>query len=299
MSVKLDGDKQVSLIVSRLAESRPGKGGVKVDGTWGSFAPMLAAHISGKLKRPILYVSPHIDDADLVNDDLCVFSGRQAETFAVWEGEGSSADATDEIGAQRLRVTLGLWQMQNEGVKEADVSGLMISTCVQALIQPVPNPQVVAEGGLGLRVNQTIEPGLVTGWLVDNDFERVDSVDVPGQFAQRGGIIDIYAPVTMESAGALSGKELREAEPVRVEFFGDSIESIRKIDLDTQRSSEQVEEVCVVGVSYDTSGSQTEQLVILLPVCMLVLCLIQKQIRLMACLLVISVTCQLVHMRCL
>lgn len=262
--MELDSDKKVSSILSRLAESRPGEGGIKVDGTWGSFAPMLAAHVSDKLKRPILYVSAHIDDADLVGDDLCVFSGRQAETFAVWEGEGSSTDATDEIGAQRLRVTLGLWQMRNEGT-EAKACGLMISTCVQALIQPVPNPQVVAEGGLSLRANQTIEPGLVTGWLVDNDFERVDSVDVPGQFAQRGGIIDIYAPVTMASAGALSGKELREAEPIRVEFFGDSIESIRKIDLDTQRSSDQVKEVCIVGVSYETTGLQTEQLVNLLP----------------------------------
>ena len=265
MSVKLDGDNQVSLVVSRLAASKGGEGAVKVDGTWGSFAPMLAAHVSCKLKRPIFYVSSHIDDADLVNDDLCLFGGGQAETFAVWEGEGDSSDATDEIGAQRLRVTLGLWQMQNDSVKASEASGLMISTCVQALIQPVPNPQVVAEGGLGLGVSQTIEPGLVTEWLVDNDFERVDSVDVPGQFAQRGGIIDIYAPVTMASAGALSGKELREAEPVRVEFFGDSIESIRKIDLDTQRSSEQVDEVCIVGVSGAPRGSQTEQLVNLLP----------------------------------
>ena len=225
----LGEDKVVRRIVSRLKEAEPQDEAVKVDGTWGSFAPMLAAHISRALKRPILYVNAQLDEADRTSDDLQVFTGRGAEIFPVWEGIENVADATDEIGSQRLRLALGLTQAEPE-----ELSQLIICAPIQALNQPVPSGEVLMEGGLSLDVKQTIEPELVTAWLSDNGFERVDSVDVPGQFARRGGIIDIFAPLTAESAGRISAVGGREAEPVRVEFFADMIESIRRIDLDTQ-----------------------------------------------------------------
>ncbi len=86
-SVDLGNDKVVRQIVSRLKETAPGAGPVKVDGTWGSFAPILAAHLRRELKRPILYVSAHIDDADNVADDLVVLHGRTPESFPVWAGQ--------------------------------------------------------------------------------------------------------------------------------------------------------------------------------------------------------------------
>ena len=71
--MNLGNDKTVAELISRLDVAR---GVVKVEGTWGSFAPMLAAHIRKKLHRPILYICPHIDDADNVGDDLQVFTGK-------------------------------------------------------------------------------------------------------------------------------------------------------------------------------------------------------------------------------
>jgi transcription-repair coupling factor (superfamily II helicase) len=221
---------------------------------------MLAAHISKALKRPILYVNAQLDEADRTSDDLQVFKGAGVEVFPVWEGIENVSDATDEIGAQRLRLALGLSQAEPD-----ELSQLIICAPVQALNQPVPGGQVLMEGGLSLQVKQTIEPELVVGWLSDNGFERVDSVDVPGQFARRGGIIDIFAPVTAESSGRIGAVGGQEAEPVRVEFFADMIESIRRIDLDTQRSTERIEGVCIVApVEYGGTG-ETELFVNLLP----------------------------------
>jgi len=180
--VDLGEDKIVCEIVSSLKEGRPQDGAVKVDGTWGAFAPILAAHISKTLKRPILYVNAQLDEADRTSDDLQVFRGRGAEVFPVWEGVENVADATDEIGAQRLRLSLGLAQAEAE-----ELSGLIICAPVQALNQPVAGGEVLMEAGLSLGVKQTIEPELVAAWLSDNGFERVDNVDVPGQFARRGG----------------------------------------------------------------------------------------------------------------
>ncbi|RKY06213.1 MAG: hypothetical protein DRP65_12035, partial [Planctomycetota bacterium] len=256
----LGEDKIVCEIISRLKEGRPQDGAVKVDGTWGSFAPMLAAHISKALKRPILYVNAHLDEADRTSDDLQVFRGKGVEVFPVWEGIENIADATDEIGAQRLRLALGLAQAEPE-----ELSGLIICAPVQAINQPVPSGQVLMKAGLGLQVKQTIEPELVVGWLTDNGFERVDSVDLPGQFARRGGIIDIFAPVTTDSACRIGAVGGQEAEPVRVEFFADMIDSIRKIDLDTQRSTERIEGVCIVAPAEYGRKGETELFVNLLP----------------------------------
>jgi len=98
----LSRDKVVSQVVSRLG--RAGQGAVKVEGTWGSFARLLAAHVSKTLNRPILYICPHIDDADRAFDDLRTFGASRVEPLAAWEGEEELADATDETRAERLRI---------------------------------------------------------------------------------------------------------------------------------------------------------------------------------------------------
>jgi transcription-repair coupling factor (superfamily II helicase) len=222
---------------------------------------MLVVHISKQLKRPILYVTPHIDDADDAYGDIEVFSSKPIENFPVWEGDRELSDATDEVSSQRLRVALALASAKSKG----SFSDLVITTSVQALNQPVPKPEMLEEGGLSIAVSQTIEPELVVGWLIDNGFERVDSVDVPGQFAHRGGIIDIFAAVTTESAAGFGSGSGQETSPVRVEFFGDSVESIRRIDLDTQRSSQQIDNVCIVASYGMHTLGETELLINLLP----------------------------------
>ena len=134
----------------------------------------------------------------------------------------------------------------------------MVATSVLAMCQPLPCPDSLDERSLKLSVNQVIEFELVVKWLADQSFERVDKVDMPGQFAQRGGIIDIYAPMLVRgnknSAGA-----------VRLEFFGDEIESIRPINLDSQRSTDHIESVSILPpIGYETIG-KTELFTNLLP----------------------------------
>ncbi|MBL7215740.1 MAG: transcription-repair coupling factor, partial [Phycisphaerae bacterium] len=257
----LSKDNTVNEILARLTDRGSADGPVNVDGTWGSYAPLLAAHIWNTLKRPVLYISPHIDDADNVADDLQVFAGLPVQTFPVWESPDEVTDATDEILAQRLRLSLWLFAQQQKEKSEP----FLISTCVQALNQPVAKPQLLAEQGLSLLVGQTIEPGLVVGWLTDHGFEHVDSVDVPGQFAHRGGIVDIFAPVCTFTSGKQTVSDITDIQPVRIEFFGDQIESIRQIDLDTQLSSETLSSVQMTAAQASLEPEGTELLLNLLP----------------------------------
>src|SRR5205823_14184392 len=61
-------------------------------------------------------------------------------------------------------------------------------------------------------------------WLVGSGYKRVDAVEYPGEFSRRGGICDVFPPDS--------------ADPVRLEFFGDELESIRTFAVASQRSLE-------------------------------------------------------------
>ncbi|MFA5292384.1 MAG: transcription-repair coupling factor [Phycisphaerae bacterium] len=248
---------------------------VKIAGTWGSFAPLLAGHIHQQLKKPILYISPHLDDSDDVVDDLMAFhpssssakasisceafgpdkvaankredyggqvSGRNIETLPGRAGE-ELIDATDEISSARARLVLkmALKQPPPQGWGLNNNQGI-ISTSIQALMQPVPRPEKLIEKGLALQKGQTVEMDKACQWLVDNGFEAVAQIDLPGQFVRRGGIIDIYTPVSAQSNQPIA---------IRVEFFGDEIESIRTIDLDSQRSSGHIDSITITSAILD------------------------------------------------
>jgi len=214
---------------------------IGVQGTWGSFAPLLVAHVSKHLKRPVLFIRAHIDDADKAMDDLLTFGVRDVRPLPAWEGEEDLADATDEIRATRLGMALEL--MSGKG-------RYVIPSPIQALCQPVPQATAITQGSLLLGVDQELAPSKLVAWLVDNGFESVDQIDLPGQFAHRGGIVDIFAPVV---AGLAAGKQAALA--LRIEFFGDMIESMRQIDLDTHRSTKQLRSLSVVSARAGTEAN--------------------------------------------
>ncbi len=292
--MELGQDRIVAEIISRLEAAR-GKGVVRVEGTWGSFARLLAAYISEKLGRPILYVCPHIDDADKAGDDLYTFSaalrsaaasgGQKIEPLAAWEGEEDLADATDEIRAERLKLVSRCSSLMAQGTEHRP--RFIIPASIQALCQPIPKPQALEKSSLRLQVERQVAPEQVVGWLVKNGFERVEKVDLPGQFARRGGIVDIYAPLISgktrlprrcaprndrmaddgrgTQSSPLSAGTSNGAEAVRVEFFGDTIESIREINLDTQLSSQQIESTNIISAVCGAAQEERELFVNILP----------------------------------
>jgi len=272
----LGREKIVAKIVSRLAQAD--NGAVKVEGTWGSFARLLAAYISEKLSRPILYICPHIDDADKAADDMQTFGCGSVDVLAAWEGEEELADATDETRAERLKLVSRISQPMSRDLRAVfgvDNNRLVITAPVQAICQPVPKPESLAKSSLHIEVDKTISPEVVVEWLVENSFERVEQIDLPGQFARRGGIIDIYAPLisgkislSADSATNTKGNDSTSqdgAEAIRVEFFGDSVESLRAIDLDTQRSTEQLGKLSIVSAICGAREEQKELFINTLP----------------------------------
>ena len=109
-------------------------------------------------------------------------------------------------------------------------------------MQSVPTPRALEAATKALHVGQSVDPDQLAGWLIDRQFERVDQVEEAGHFAMRGGILDIYSP------GIDS--------PIRIEFFGDQIESIRTFDLGTQRSVDSLKRIEISAIP--SGAAETE-----------------------------------------
>ncbi|NQV33930.1 MAG: transcription-repair coupling factor [Phycisphaeraceae bacterium] len=239
----LGRDQAIQTICSQIAQRTEETVGIQ--GTWGSFGPLLVSHLFKQVERPILFIRAHIEDAHKAVDDLLTFETASVDCLPAWEGEEEYADATDEIRAARLTLAIKLAGPQTRTV---------ICAPIQALCQPVPKIQTLTAGALTFQVDRDMDPHEAAQRLVDNGFEPVDRIDVPGQFARRGGILDIFAPVTAGYRGSS-----QEALALRVEFFGDTVESVRRINLDTHRSADDIHQIQIVSATAGT-GSQDNDL---------------------------------------
>ena len=110
----------------------------------------------------------------------------------------------------------------------------VIVASAQALLPRLASPESVLATSFDLKPGTEVDPHALAAILVDGGYERQDPVDEHGEFCLRGGILDVYP------AG--------EPTPIRVEFIGDSVESIRRFDPATQRSIETLDQFQIVPV---------------------------------------------------
>jgi transcription-repair coupling factor (superfamily II helicase) len=103
----------------------------------------------------------------------------------------------------------------------------LVLTTVNAALQRVVRPEVIAGASWSARPGARVSMDALADYLSRNGFSRTGTVVEPGDYAIRGGIVDIFAPGT--------------ALPVRLDLFGDTLESIRSFDPQTQRTTGQLQ----------------------------------------------------------
>lgn len=108
----------------------------------------------------------------------------------------------------------------------------LVVCSARALTQPVIPPKELAASLYEIQPGEEIDPSLLLEHLYDQGYEAVTEVEEPGQFSHRGGIVDLFPPTL--------------PRPVRVEFFGDEVESLRTFDQESQRSLNPLTS-CVIG----------------------------------------------------
>ncbi len=122
----------------------------------------------------------------------------------------------------------------------------VLLTSVNAVLQRVPAQNLLAKQSLAAAPGNVLPMAGIVGWLDLNGFNRTATVREAGDYAVRGGIIDLFAP----------GMD----EPVRLDFFGDALESIRSFDPESQRTTVELRALDLVPVSEFQLTSDTIRL---------------------------------------
>ena len=195
-----------------LAALKNGRSGT-IDGAWGSAASLAVAALARHSPGPVVAVLPHVGDVDDFAGDLATFADQAVETLPAWERPPRDAPPGDEILGRRLRLARRLLD---------DPPPPLIVTSIQAVLQPIPSPAALSRASKTLRVGESFPVEQLIAWLADRGMTRADVVEVAGEWSLRGGILDLFP--------------IDGTDPVRLEFFGDEIESIRPFDPETQRS---------------------------------------------------------------
>ncbi len=223
---RLTTDERTGKLLELLRRGKRASSG----GLWGSSASLLLSSLTASGLR-FLVVTPSAEMADDFADDISLFLDEPADLFPSWEVL-PHPEAEPDLQIFSTRFSL-LSKLRRAG-GDAPLPAVTVAP-IQALLQPVPSPTRFAETLFLLKPGLELDPGRLKTWLVDAEFERVDEVELPGHFSSRGCIVDLFP----------NGHEL----PLRVEFFGDRIDSIRRFDPSTQRSLAELPQAEVVNLA--------------------------------------------------
>ncbi len=143
-----------------------------------------------------------------------------------------------EIASQRMATLSALASAGGTGP-------LVVITTVNAALQRVPAREIVQTHAFSARAGNQIDLEDLTDYLAHNGYVRASTVREPGEFAIRGGIVDLFPP----------GLE----QPLRLDLFGDTLESIRSFDAESQRTTGQLRSLDLVPVSEVLLNDQSIQ----------------------------------------
>ena len=182
----------------------------------GSSKAYLLSHWREKVRGPLLVIVPHLRNAEALFEDLRFFMNESevpSFLFPQWETlPYDEIPPHPEIVRERVRVLFSLLNGE-EGV---------IVSSVKALMQKVLAPVDLKESVFSLSVGEEVDRDRLINFLHEGGYTSARIVEERGDFSVRGAIIDLYTPFY--------------EEPLRLEFDGDRLESIRRFETETQRS---------------------------------------------------------------
>ncbi|MAX21897.1 MAG: transcription-repair coupling factor, partial [Planctomycetaceae bacterium] len=212
--------------------------GASVDGVWGSSCALVSAAINTGGFPVNLIVLPEGKQIDDFCDDLTLFTDQEVFAFPVLDsGASRESYGNDDQQGERIRILKRLL-----GYDRREMTPCSIVTSVQALLQPVPTKQSLVAATRSLQVGDSFDIENLQTWLVENGFHATSAVELPGEFSRRGGILDIYAP--------------EWKQPVRLEFWDEELESLRRFDVRTQRSIESLDRIEVTSIQSYYGGEE-------------------------------------------
>ncbi len=217
-------------------EIRAGAKTLEVSELWGASKALFVAGLHQAAGRPLIVITASDDTAAALAEDLAFFAqtllsdaaGRgtpEIRQFPAWSVLPFEADSPDSrtVG-ERMRVLYRL----------ADGTPGITIVPVRSLLQKLPPWDLFADSVKTISLDTRMEPDELSAALLTAGYESSSLVTRVGEFSRRGGIIDFFSPL--------------HESPVRMEFFGDTIESMRRFDPESQRSRSDIPEAVVLPV---------------------------------------------------
>ena len=194
-----------------------------VTGLGGVHRTQIAGAIAQRTGRPLVMVCSDEGEA-----------GKLAGDLEILLGEGETPCRVGRLFARELFVRAGTvisrqWE-HNRIAALYELSGggdqVLVATA-EALLQKTSPPRLLREAAIRLEVGKRYDPAALALRLTEAGYSRADQVEGVGQFALRGGILDVFSPLM--------------AEPVRCEFFDDEVDSLGSFDIISQRRTKNLE----------------------------------------------------------
>ncbi len=206
----------------------------------GASTPVRALAIAAAAKRlsggTVLLIVPADADIDDTVGDICFFLGvLEGSADAVVSQQVLPFPSTQVDPYRGFQPHLKVASARARALHAlASGAARVIVASAAALLTKVPEPASVLLSSAEIKPGIDLDPHELANTLVLGGYEPADPVDAHGEFTRRGGIFDVFP----------AGEEL----PIRIEFIGDTVESIRRFDPGTQRSVETLDRFGIVPV---------------------------------------------------
>ncbi|MDE7126221.1 MAG: transcription-repair coupling factor, partial [Muribaculaceae bacterium] len=199
----------------------------------GSARSMLLAGIADSIPHAMLVIGHDREDADTLYHDMSRMLPDEAVAMFPSGYARHIKYATPDPEAQIQRT-----ETLNRYI--ADKSLKVIVSYPDALAEKVMDKKEADAQTFSIKSGTSIDPETLIDWLNSHEFSRVDYVYEPGTYARRGSIVDIFG----------FSHEL----PVRIDFFGDEVDSIRTFSVETQLSERKLD-TAIISINISRSGS--------------------------------------------
>jgi len=191
--------------------------------------------LSRDLDRPLLVIVPHESDALAWTEASELFSGSAVYFSTPSLTPYHAADVSLQV---RALESVALWRSLSGAAR--------VLVCTpRALFRRLPSKEAFLSAVLEIKTGEEQPVDQLAGHLTRYGYHRTDLVTEVGEFAVRGGVFDLYSP--------------GEETPVRLDLFGDTIESIRRFSVEDQRSSEPLFCTTILPLSLFPVGEETAE----------------------------------------
>ena len=208
-------DSRFREFYTKWTESEPGKS-IQLIGLKGSLTSVIAACTYQKSKKSIIIVRSNKEEAAYFYNDLQKLLTTEDVYFFP---DSYKRPYSDQEQVNNINISLRTEALERLLISEKPC---LVITYPEALAEKVITRQLLKSKTLNINVKDHIDLDFLNESLFELGFERVDFVELPGQFSVRGGIVDVFS--------------FSQQNPSRIEFIGNEIESLRSFSIDDQLS---------------------------------------------------------------